>query len=62
MVQFIQYVRIAAELVYDLGLHQGNGADGIASSQECRERHMDGIRAYLSYCYLISSLVVPHPS
>lgn len=48
-------VRIAGDLVHDLGLDEDNAEQtGLQGSEE----HLDGLRAYLGYYYLESVYVV----
>ncbi|KND88016.1 hypothetical protein TOPH_07283 [Tolypocladium ophioglossoides CBS 100239] len=56
--QTVQYIRMAADLVHDLELDQEFAPRTSPSEPEVADRQLDGIRAYIGYCYIASTFLV----
>ncbi|POR36871.1 Uncharacterized protein TPAR_02937 [Tolypocladium paradoxum] len=54
--QAVQYIRMAADLVHDLELDQEFAANTSQPEPEVTDQQLDGIRAYIGYCYIVSTL------
>jgi len=53
---------MAADLIFDLGLDQEQHLGSLSGDSACpTEEQLSGIRTYLGFTYLVSTLVLPLP-